>query len=85
MSKIKNERPSDSVQLLEEPGLGGTRIITPSVRRANAVQLNSSVIKKIVHNKKIEEDKKIKSEESIAKNVDRLRDRVPHELLDAKI
>ena len=66
-------------------GLGGTRIITPSIRRASAVQLYSSVIEKIAHNKKIEDDKKVKSEESIAKKVKRLRDTAPHELLDAKI
>ena len=85
MAKIKEERPSESAQLLEELGLGGTRIITPSVRRASAAQLYSSVIEKIAHNKKIKEDKKVKSEESIAKKVERLRDTAPHEFLDAKI
>ena len=85
VAKIKEERSSESAQLLEELGLGGTRIVTPSIRRASAVQLYSSVIEKIAHNKKVEDDKQVKSEESIAKKVERLRDTAPHELLDAKI
>ena len=85
VAKIKEERSSESAQLLEELGLGGTRIITPSIRWASAAQLYSSVVEKIAHNKKIDEDKKVKSEESIAKKVERLRDTAPHELLDAKI
>ena len=66
VAKIKEERSSESAQLLEELGLGGTRIITPSIRRAIAVQLYSSVNEKIAHNKKVEDDKKVMSEESIA-------------------
>ena len=85
VAKIKEERSSESAQLLEKLGLGGTKIITQSFRRASAVQLYSSVIKKIAHNKKIEDYKKLKSEKSIAKKVERLRDTAPHELLDAKI
>ena len=59
VAKIKEERSSESAQLLEELGLGGTRIITPSIRRASAVQLYSSVIEKIFHNKKIQDNKKV--------------------------
>ena len=53
VAKIKEERSSESAQLLEELGLGGTRIITPSIRRASAVQLYSSVIEKIARNNNI--------------------------------
>ena len=72
VAKIKEEWSSESAQLLKELGLRRTKIITPSVRRASAVQLYSSVIEKIAHNKEIEEDKKVKREESIAKKVERL-------------
>jgi len=84
--KCSEERSSSADQLMNELGIGTLfPSPTPQFPKAKLTQLYASAMEKVAQNRSLEEAKRQKSEESIAKKVEKLRDSAPHDLLDAKI
>ena len=84
--KYAEDRMSSADHLMAELGLGGIAP-RPSLRipKETLSNLYVSVMEKVAEAKKLEETKKVKVEETVAKKIEKLRDTAPHDLLDQKI
>ena len=84
--KCSEERSSSAARLMQELGIGNPvhQPMAP-IPKDRLTALYASVMEKVADNRVIEEQKRQKSEETIAKKVEKLRDTAPHDLLDAKI
>ena len=83
--KLAVDRTAEGDSLMSELGLIPGIVPAEPVPRDRLRVLYSSVIEKVAEARRIESEKKTKSEDSLAKKVEKLRNVAPHELLDAKI